>query len=159
MSQQDHPSVCHLDPDQILTIRPWWDPFLAIEGHPVTGDYTERFWLGVLGPSVICLLRRLARGFDSHPSGFQIVRSDTARAIGLGGGSGNQAPLNRTIERACTFNIARRVSPEVLDVRLHLPTLTSRQLARLPLAVRTAHARWTDEHAPAIPAPPGPMAA
>lgn len=159
MSQQDHPSVSHLDPDRVMTIRPWWDPQLAIDGHPVSGDYTERFWLGILGPSVVVLLRRMARGFDAHPNGFQIVLSDTARAIGLGGGTGQQAPLNRTIARACTFNMARRVSADVMDVRLHVPTLTSRQLARLPLAVRTSHRAWLEDHARAAPGPNGPVAA
>ncbi len=164
MSLQDHPSdshvdSAHLDPEQALIVRPWWDPSLAIDGHPVTGEYTERFWLGVLGPSVICLLRRLARGFEAHPAGFQIVLTDTARAIGLGGGTGQQAPINRTIDRACTFGMARRVSPEELEVRLHLPTLTTRQLARLPLATRTSHNRWLAEHSPATPGPRGPIAA
>ena len=111
----------------------WWDQSLATTGHSPTSDYTERFWLGVLGPSVICLLRRITRGFEAHPAGFQIVLADTARAIGLGGGTGQQAPINRTIDRACTFNMARRTSPEQLEVRLHMPTLTSRQLSRLPL--------------------------
>lgn len=141
MTLQDHPTIPDAEPDAVLTVRPWWDPLLAIEGHPVSGEYTERFWLGILGPSVICLLRRLARGFETHPEGFLIVHSDTARAIGLGAGNGRQAPFNRTIERACTFNTMRRVSPDVLDVRLHLPTLTPRQLSRLPLAVRTSHQR------------------
>lgn len=159
MSLLDHPSVSHLEAESTLIIRPWWDESLANTGHSPTSEYTERFWLGVLGPSVICLLRRISRGFEAHPSGFQIVLTDTARAIGLGGGTGQQAPINRTIDRACTFNMARRISPEQLEVRLHMPTLTARQLSRLPLAVRTAHGTWLREHAPKESRPSGPIAA
>lgn len=129
-------------PAQQLIVRPWWDPDLAINGHALGDSYVETFWLGILGPSVICLLRRFARGFESHPRGFRLSLPDTAKAIGLGTGTGRQAPINRTIDRACTFNIARRVALDELDVRLHLPSLSSRQLSRLPLAVQNSHDKW-----------------
>lgn len=133
---------------QRLVVRPWWDPDLAVSGHALSSSYVETFWLGVLGPSVICLLRRFARGFESHPGGFRLSLPDTAKAIGLGTGTGRQAPINRTIDRACTFHIARRVALDEIDVRLHLPTLTERQLDRLPLALQNSHERWLAGQSP-----------
>ncbi|MCB1256312.1 MAG: hypothetical protein KDB26_04360 [Microthrixaceae bacterium] len=146
-SNDEHPnnpsSAC---PPKQLVVRPWWDPELAVAGHALASPYVETFWLGVLGPSVICLLRRLARGFEGHPQGFRLSLPDTAKAIGLGAGTGRQAPINRTIDRACTFHIARRVASDEIDVRLYLPSLTARQVSRLPLSIQNSHERWVAMH-------------
>jgi len=168
MSKSEHPSVQGPTADEgpvspassQLIIRPWWDPGHAMSGHYLSDDYVERYWLGVLGPSVICLLRRFAVGFDAHPRGFRLSLPDTSRAIGLGGGVSRNSPIVRTIDRACTFNVARRVDDNELDVRLLLPTLSRRQLARLPQSVQTSHARWIAENRPAQTSPrpmPSPM--
>lgn len=125
-----------------IEVRAWWDPDLAIKGHELRGAYVERYWLGVLGPSVVFLLRRMARGLDEHPAGFRIDLADTARAIGLGGGVNRQSPIVRTIDRACMFGAMRRLAPDQLEVRTHLPRLTKRQLERLPQAVRRSHDAW-----------------
>jgi len=126
----------------LLVVRPWWDPGLAVTGFDPRSAYVERFWTGVLGPSVILLMRRFARGLEEHPAGFQIALADTARAIGLGGGTGRQAPINRTLDRACTFSMMRRTASGELQVRTHVPRVSERQLARLPLAVRSSHDSW-----------------
>ena len=144
-TESTHDQPEHEAPPSSLIIRPWWDPDLAVAGFDPRSAYVERYWLGVLGPSVVFLLRRLSRGLEEHPSGFQITLADTSRALGLGGGLGRQAPINRTIDRACMFNTMRRGSPTELQVRAHLPQLNQRQLARLPLAVRSAHERWQNE--------------
>ena len=132
-----------------MTVRPWWDPQLAATGHPARSEYAERYWLGVVGPSTLLLLRRFARGFDEFPGGFHVDVAETARALGLGRGTGRNAPLQRSIDRACTFGLARRLAPEhgagshpVVEVRLHLPHLAPHQLARLPESVRRSHDAW-----------------
>jgi len=137
-----------------LVVRPLWEPALAISGADLRSVYVERYWLGVVGPSVIMLLRRLARGLEEHPQGFQISLADTARAIGLGAGTAKQSPINRTIDRACMFGAARRVSETEIHVRTHLPRLTARQLSRLPLAVRSAHQQWVLAESGADPTRP-----
>lgn len=129
-----------------LVVRPWWDPDLAITGHPLGDPYVEMFWLGVLGPSVTCLLRRFDRGFSRFPEGFRLSVRDTARAIGIGTGTGRNGPLNRTIDRVCTFHLARRSAPDQIDVRLHVPSLSARQVSRLPLSLRNAHEAWMSAH-------------
>jgi len=146
----DHPSQLPAPEGQLrLTVRPWWDPDLATTGHPLRSDYVERYWLGVVGPSTLLLLRRFARGFDEFPGGFHVDVAETARALGLGRGTGRNAPLRRSIDRACTFGLARRRASttadglEVVEVRLHLPGLAPHQLARLPESVRRSHDAWT----------------
>lgn len=143
-----------VDRDQLparLEVRPWFDPGLALRGVDPRSDYVERYWTGIVGPSVVLLLRRLARGLAEHPGGFALSPGETARAIGLGGGMGHNAPMARTIERARLFGALRRPAPERLEVRTHLPVLSDRQLRRLPLAVRASHERWLDEHRSDVP--------
>jgi hypothetical protein len=128
-----------------LVVRPWFDPGLALRGVDPRSEYVERFWTGVVGPSVVLLSRRLARGLGEHPAGFSMAPADTARAIGLSGGLGPNAPMARTLERACMFGLMRRSTPEQLEVRTHVPLLTPRQLRKLPLAVRSSHQHWLAE--------------
>ncbi len=151
MTLTDRPPTDTVDPTEAprpesapttIVVRPWHDPSLAHRGHTPRSEYVERFWLGVLGPSAVMLLRRLARGLDEHPDGFAIALPDTARAIGLGGGTGRSSPVNRTIDRCCMFGVMRRLDDGSIAVRTHLPALNGRQLARLPLAVRTSHDAW-----------------
>ncbi len=127
-------------------VRPWFDPALAARGFDPRSDYVERFWLGVVGPSVVLLLRRLARGLDEHPTGFAVDTEDTARAIGLGTGKGRNAPLQRTLDRACLFSTMRRSSSGEYEARTHLPRLSARQLSRLPASVSATHRSWLSQH-------------
>lgn len=136
-----------------ITVRPWAGPEPRGPVHELRSEYVERFWLGVLGPSVTLLLRRLARGFDHHPGGFVIDVADTARAIGLGASTARNSPMNRTLERACMFSTMRRTGHDRYEVRRELPRLNTRQLARLPTVVRGAHDHWIRQH-DAMPPPP-----
>ncbi len=134
-----------------LTVRPWWDPSLAVAGFDPRSAYAERFWLPIVGPSTLLLLRRFARGLDEHAAGFRVSLADTGRALGLGAGTGRGAPVNRTIDRACTFGLARRTHADVLEVRSHLPKLAPRQLERLPAVLRRAHRDHLLHAAPDLP--------
>src|SRR3954451_13629533 len=71
----------------VLTIRPWPDEVIDALGHDPRSAYVERFWLGVLGPSAIWLLRRLASGLDAAPAGFELplARSGERRGREEGG--------------------------------------------------------------------------
>ncbi|MFV0526368.1 MAG: hypothetical protein ACK5RL_17935 [Acidimicrobiales bacterium] len=50
-----------------LLVRPWPDPVLDEMGHDPRSAYVEQFWLSILGPSAVLLLRRLARGLERSP--------------------------------------------------------------------------------------------
>jgi hypothetical protein len=170
MSVIDHPTR-HLSthesaPSSSLVVRAWWDPELATKGFDPRGAYVERYWLGVIGPSALLLIRRFARGLEEHPGGFRADLADTARALGLGAGTGKQSPIVRTIDRACLFGTMRRAGPDELEVRTHLPRLSRRQLERLPEVVRRSHDSWLAHPAngshgpsPEPPVPPVPPSA
>jgi len=128
--------------DASIVIIRWDDHDLIGCGHDLRSDYVERFWLGVLGPATVLMLRRFARGFAERPDGFRVHPVDTAAALGLGRGTGKSSIIARTIDRACQFGAARIEGPDQLAVRSMLASLTDRQLARLPEPVRRAHDRW-----------------
>src|SRR2546423_14431049 len=51
----------------VLTLRPWPDDVIDRVGHDPRSTYVERFWLPLLGPSSVVLLRRLAAELEDHP--------------------------------------------------------------------------------------------
>lgn len=127
----------------VLTVRPWPDELIDQLGHDPRSAYVERFWLGVLGPSAIWLLRRLAAGLEAQPAGFELSLGDTARAIGIGG-SGRSSSFMRTLARICQFELARVEVPGAIAVRRKLPPLARRHLARLPESLQAEHRAWQE---------------
>ena len=135
-----------LPADGKITLARWADPMVERSGHPVRGEYVERFWLGVLGPTATWLLRRCAA---------EVARSDTptvldlgvlAASLGLAHHPGRHNPFSRGFDRCIMFGLMREVGPRSscrsLEVRMSAPELPARHLARLPAAVQTAHADW-----------------
>jgi hypothetical protein len=126
-----------------LTIRPWPDDVIDALGHDPRSAYVERFWLGVLGPSAIWLLRRLAAGLDASPAGFELPLGETAQAIGIGG-TGRSSSFMRTLSRVCQFDLARVELPDAVAVRRKLPPLARRHLTRLPESLQEEHRAWQE---------------
>lgn len=129
---------------QQLEVVPWSDADLAETGHDPRGEYVERFWLGLLGPSTTWLVRRFARGLEECPNGFRVDLAETGRALGLGDSVARNSSLQRSLLRACQFDAAHRVSDSRLAVRLQLPPLSRRQLSRLPQSLQLSHAHWQE---------------
>ena len=98
-----------------LTIQPWPDPVIDQVGHDPRSAYVEHFWLGVLGPSTIWLMRRLASGFERTPDGFDLDPVETAASLGLAARGGPQSPVRKSLDRACTFGVARLDGPGDTD--------------------------------------------
>jgi hypothetical protein len=131
-------------PTERLAIAAWPDPVIDELGHDPRSTYVERFWLGILGPSTVWLLRRLADGLDARPDGYELDLPETARALGLGMRGGRHSPVVRSLERACRFGAGRWQGPHELAVRRKLAPLTRAQLERLPDAVQAEHATWLE---------------
>jgi len=131
-------------PHSRLIVQRWEDPVLDYLGHDPRSPYVERFWLAVLGPSCLFLLRRLAGELERQPDGFEFEATKWAAELGLGMKGGKHGPFWRSIERACRFNAAQR-NGERLVVRRRLPPLSSRQVARLPEHLKHAHRVWAEQ--------------
>jgi hypothetical protein len=126
-----------------LAVEPWPDPVIDELGHDPRSAYVERFWLGVLGPSTVWLLRRLADQLDQEPAGFDLDLTETARALGVGMRGGRHSPFMRSVERVCRFGAGRWQSPTQLAVRRKLAPLTRGQLERLSPTLQAEHDAWT----------------
>ena len=129
-----------------LAVTPWPDPVLDELGHDPRSQYVERFWLGILGPSSVLLLRRLAAELEASPAGFSLPVEDTARTMGLSVKSGRNSPFLRTLLRCDQFHLLSLDLPgERLLVRRRLPPLTRGQVAKLPPPLQTEHEAWQSD--------------
>jgi hypothetical protein len=127
-----------------LDVRPWPDPVLDTLGHDPRSAYVEEFWLGILGPTTTWLLRRLVAVLEEHPEGTTVPLTELSRILGLGRRASRNGPLDRCIERAVYFEVARMDEDGALAVRRRLPPLTRRQVVRLPSSLQLAHQRWQE---------------
>ncbi len=132
-------------PAPVLRITKWVD--LVVERHGVhpCSRYVELYWLGVIGPSATWLLRRLSYGLEVHEDGFDLHLAECARALGLGSRLGKNAPFSRSLQRLCTFDLARPCGPGGLAVRTAIPPLPLRHVQRLPAGLQRSHRRWLEE--------------
>jgi hypothetical protein len=123
-------------------VSAWSDPVIDRVGVDPRSDYVERYWLGIVGPASVLLVRHLADRFEHEPDGFVLDLAHTARVLGLGTGLGRWGPVQRTVHRCAGFGLVRRWGEDRLLVRRRLPPATRQQLARLPDDVQAAHERW-----------------
>jgi hypothetical protein len=128
-----------------LTIVPWPDPTLDTLGHDPRSRYVETFWLPILGPTALLLLRHLAVRFDETPAGVELRIAETSHALGVGNREGSSSPIVRTLARLEQFELAcaDEQSPTIA-VRRNLRPLSRRQLARLSLPIQRQHARLAE---------------
>jgi len=131
-----------IEPTTTFAVESWCDPVIDQLGHDPRSAYVETFWLPILGPSSVWLLRRLADGLDRNPEGFELDLVDTAQSLGVGMRGGRNAPLLRTFERCCRFVAARMHGPTSLMVRRRLAPLTRAQTERLPQSLQARHDVW-----------------
>ncbi len=130
---------------QYLQIEPWPDELVEKLGYDARSDYVEQYWLGILGPSTVWLIRRLVSGFDDQPDGYTIDLDETATILGLRNNGGKNSPFMRAITRTCQFGLARQQDTSTLAVRRKLPPVTQSQLRKLPQRTQDEHHRHTEE--------------
>jgi len=136
------------DPPETLTVRPWPDSVLDQIGHDPRSPYVERFWLGVLGPSSVVFLRRIASELEANPAGFELALADTAKTLGLGLRGGRNSPFLRTINRCAQFRLVHlEDSGRLLLARRKLPPLSRGQVLRLPEPLQFQHREWQEDPA------------
>ena len=92
----------------------------------------------MLGPSCVLAARRLVAWLEAEPAGFEVSLVALAGTLGLGSGTGRNAPVVRTLTRLVDFQIA--TVGESYAIRRVFPPLAARQIARLPDHLAVAHA-------------------
>lgn len=114
------------------------------QGHDTRSSYVERFWLNTLGPTTILFLRHCAELLD-EADGASVCLRDVAGALGIGFAGGPRGAMLKTLRRACRFRAAKAMGAETLAVRRSLPSLTPRQVERLPSTLRQRHQAFISE--------------
>jgi hypothetical protein len=130
--------------DQIRVTR-WPDPVIDHLGHDPRSKYVEWFWLAIVGPSTVWLMRRMVDALDHAPDGFTLDLTECAAALGIGGAPGRHSAMQRTVRRTLQFGLARARDDQSIDVRRWLPPLTLAQVNRLPSSLRAAHDAWASD--------------
>lgn len=139
-----------------INVIPWPDPVVEELGHDPRSWYVERFWLPVLGPSTVLLLRLLNDELDDHPDGTELEAAEVAGALGLSWHEnvGRNSPFVRTLLRSCQFGFTRICAEATLAVRRAVPDLPRRHLSRLPAGLQRLHAEWMRRRLSSEPADP-----
>ena len=125
-----------------LHVVAWPDPLIDSLGHDPRSNYAELFWLPILGPSTMWLLRRIALELELNPEGLILDLPETARSLGLGARGGKNSPFQRALSRCITFEVAQLQKSGTMAVRRMLPPLSLRHLARLSDSLRQQHVDW-----------------
>ncbi len=103
----------------------WSDPVVARFGHDPRSAYVERFWLPVLGPSVIVAARRCAVLFDGSGSTVAVDPVGFSAGLGLVPGS-----VSKTLNRLVLFGLALTPEPGRWELRTSWPDVSARALAQ-----------------------------
>lgn len=128
-----------------IRVEPWCDPVVDSLGHDPRSAYVETFWLSILGPSTLWLLRRIAADLDASPDGIVIDMEGMAHSLGVGNRSGRNSPFQRALARTCQFGLGRQLDTETLAVRRRVPPLTLGQVRRLPDHLQAHHEAWLED--------------
>lgn len=142
--------------DSVTFIRVQATERRSASAHEANGTtnfgYVERFWLPLIGPTSLLLLRRIHRGFEDHPRGFRSSRRFLAKSLGIGAGLGQSAPLQRSLNRLHTFGLVKKLDDNVFEVPAHIPLVEPFRVDKLPPRLRTEHEDWVGQQPAALTA-------
>ena len=64
--------------EKTLVVVPWLDPIVDEVGFDVFSRYAEMFWLPIMGPSALWIMRRIVMGFAEFPGGYEMDTEEIA---------------------------------------------------------------------------------
>lgn len=134
-----YPTAPDLFGHESVQIIPWQDPRVDRIGFDPRSEYVETFWLPILGPSTLLLLRNIAQRFDDEPEGFTLEIKQTADALGIGSRQGRNSAFHRSVNRIVNFGMARTIDDTTLEVRRVMTPLHSGQIRRLDQRSQRRH--------------------
>jgi len=130
--------------EKTLVVVPWLDPIVDEVGFDVFSRYAEMFWLPIMGPSALWIMRRIVMGFAEFPGGYEMDTEEIALAVGLSFTQGANCPFSRALRRCQWFGAAQSVHGG-LAVRIKLPPVSRRQIQRFPTSLKQSLAAWPVE--------------
>lgn len=127
---------------EVIRLTKWTEPLTDYLGFELGTQYAEYFWLPILGPSVMWLLRRTDQILKVEPGGATISVAYLAAILGLGSTKGGSSLIERSIRRSLYFSVAKRIDDDTIAFKTKLAPLSPKQLERLPQTLQEAHARF-----------------
>ncbi len=128
-----------VDFKETIRITTWVDTTLDNIGYDPRSSYVEHFWLPILGPSSIWLLRRARFLLEMNPTGITISCAELGGSLGLGDTKGRSSLLTKTVQRCVDFEVAKKTHEGSIAFRRRLAPLSVRQLQRLPKSIAELH--------------------
>ena len=122
-----------------VVVSHWPDQLIETFGFNAESQYVEHFWLPILGPSCIILMRRLDRLTREGALAHSVALKDLSAEVGLGSPNGYGMSITRTVNRLIQFDMGKVVGGNTVAVRTHLPPLNYKQQLRLPEHVARLH--------------------
>lgn len=146
MKTSRYPQAPDLRGVEIANILPITDPSRDPDNFDPRSEYAGTFWLPVLGPSTMWLMRKFAERFDHEPDGFELDLLETSHCLGITGSGGRNNAFHRALNRAVSFHMGRTVDQTTIAIRRFMPQLHQGQINRLPTRLQRKHAEMIAEH-------------
>lgn len=140
-----YPQAPDLRGIEIAQILPLDDPIEDANNFDPRSAYAATFWLPVLGPSTMWLMRKMADRFDLEPDGFEIDLLETSHALGIMSSGGKNNAFQRALNRAVSFHMGRTIDGRTIAIRRFMPQLHQGQINRLPPRLQRQHTRVITE--------------
>lgn len=140
-SESDRAATCWLVANDPVPVTAWRDSVVDRIGYRPDSLYTETFWLPLVGPTSLWVMRRMARWLDDSPDGYAMPLQPLAREVGLTGEAKPSSPVVRSLVRLTHFRFLA-VQGDVLACRCVLPPLSRGNVARLPGHLQAQHGEW-----------------
>ncbi len=144
MNHQSTPSN-HIEnsfPFTDLLIRAEFATTGSAPTYPLYHQYFEDFWLPIIGPTTVLLLRQLYRKYETEQGPYWVNCIELSRSLGLGHRAGANGPLWRSIKRSDRFGLAALEANE-LRFALRVPILNTSQQSLLTTTLKRKHEIFT----------------
>lgn len=129
----------HEAPPSRLTIT--FDPeHMPRAEHSLTSEYVEVFWLPVLGPTSISILRNLGRLYTPIANSARTPYAHVPiHPFGKGIGIGSRRRLMSRVNRLSYYEIIEQTGWDTYTIAAALPTLSKYRYQRLPPHLQHIH--------------------
>ena len=129
------------DPVEGLRLRPL--PAVSDPAFPLDHDYFEIAYTPLVGPTAVLLARAMGRHLDAAGGPTTVCPIELALEVGIrASGSdplGRRSHLVHALDRLVHDHVVSRSGDRVLGVRMAIPPLSDRAVAKLPAPARAAH--------------------
>lgn len=139
------PSAGEPEPIEGLRLRAL--PAATDGAFPLEHVYFEIVYAPLIGPTAVLLARAMARHLQAAGGPTTVCPVELSLEVGIRASStdplGKKSHLVHAIDRLAHDRIVARLADRVLGVRVAIPPLSARALAKLPAPAREAHRRYS----------------